>query len=229
MQHHTETAPPDHFPTETTGLPASRRSEIVELADGATLHPEIAPVAKQLGDATVRMLSAAGVSGGAVFALAAPYERAFSAEGRRLRLGRPAGVAARCSSSSAGTLSRGSRQGAPGCSCRSRSSRRLAMRQAPWRSAPCADPRHLPRRLRRVLGIRAAGGVEARRRASWAAWPGATPTFGLRLARRRGTRPPGAISSSRWWGRGPPGPPRGSRRPRVRAAGAGCRGRSALR
>ena len=57
MQHHTETAPPDHFPTETTGLPACRRPEIVELADGAALDLEIAPVAKQLGDATVRMLA----------------------------------------------------------------------------------------------------------------------------------------------------------------------------
>ena len=57
MQHHTETAPPDHFPTDTTGLPACRRPEILELADGAALDLEIAPVAKQLGDATVRMLS----------------------------------------------------------------------------------------------------------------------------------------------------------------------------
>ncbi len=57
MQHHTETAPPDHFPSDTTGLPACRRPEIVELADGDTLDLEISPVAKQLGDATVRMLS----------------------------------------------------------------------------------------------------------------------------------------------------------------------------
>jgi FtsP/CotA-like multicopper oxidase with cupredoxin domain len=57
MQHHTETAPPDHFPKETTGLPACRRPEIVELADGAALDLEISPVAKRLGDATVRMLS----------------------------------------------------------------------------------------------------------------------------------------------------------------------------
>jgi FtsP/CotA-like multicopper oxidase with cupredoxin domain len=57
MQHHTETAPPDHFPTETTGLPACRRPEIVELADGDTLDLRIAPVAKRLGDATVRMLA----------------------------------------------------------------------------------------------------------------------------------------------------------------------------
>ena len=57
MQHHTETASPDHFPTETTGLPACRRPEIVELADGAALDLEISPVAKQLGGATVRMLA----------------------------------------------------------------------------------------------------------------------------------------------------------------------------
>jgi FtsP/CotA-like multicopper oxidase with cupredoxin domain len=57
MQHHTETAPPDHFPTETTGLPACRRPEIVELSDGAALDLEIGPVAKRLGDTTVRMLA----------------------------------------------------------------------------------------------------------------------------------------------------------------------------
>jgi FtsP/CotA-like multicopper oxidase with cupredoxin domain len=57
MQHHTEPALPDHFPTETTGLPASRRPEIVELPDGAALDLEISPVAKRLGEATVRMLS----------------------------------------------------------------------------------------------------------------------------------------------------------------------------
>src|SRR5215212_6743563 len=57
MQDHIEAALPDHFPTETTGLPACRRPEIVELADGDALDLEIAAVAKQLGDATVRMLS----------------------------------------------------------------------------------------------------------------------------------------------------------------------------
>jgi hypothetical protein len=56
MQHDTETAPPDHFPTETTGLPACRRPEVIELADGDALDLEISAVAKQLGDATVRML-----------------------------------------------------------------------------------------------------------------------------------------------------------------------------
>ena len=34
MQHHTETAPTDHFPTDATGLPEARASELVELSDG---------------------------------------------------------------------------------------------------------------------------------------------------------------------------------------------------
>jgi FtsP/CotA-like multicopper oxidase with cupredoxin domain len=52
MQHDT-----DHFPTDTAGLPESRATEVVELSDGASLDLEIAPVAKQLGDTTVRMLA----------------------------------------------------------------------------------------------------------------------------------------------------------------------------
>jgi hypothetical protein len=57
MQPHTEAVPPAHFPTETTGLPACRRPEIVDLSDGETFELEIAAVAKRLGDATVRMLA----------------------------------------------------------------------------------------------------------------------------------------------------------------------------
>jgi FtsP/CotA-like multicopper oxidase with cupredoxin domain len=53
----TQTETPDQFPTDTTGLPACRRPEVVELPDGATFDLEIAPVSKQLGDATVRMLA----------------------------------------------------------------------------------------------------------------------------------------------------------------------------
>src|SRR5918995_1157819 len=47
----------DPFPTETTGLPAARPPERLELADGDVLDLRIGPVAKQLGDATVRMLA----------------------------------------------------------------------------------------------------------------------------------------------------------------------------
>ncbi|HEU5261523.1 MAG TPA: multicopper oxidase family protein [Gemmatimonadales bacterium] len=48
---------PDHFPTETTGLPEARSPELFELADGDQFDLRIAPVAKRLGDATVRMLA----------------------------------------------------------------------------------------------------------------------------------------------------------------------------
>src|SRR3954451_3840379 len=46
----------DHFPTDTTGLPEAASPEVVELADGAEFDLRITPVAKRLGDATVRML-----------------------------------------------------------------------------------------------------------------------------------------------------------------------------
>jgi FtsP/CotA-like multicopper oxidase with cupredoxin domain len=47
----------DHFPTEIAGLPEARTSDVVELADGERFDLRIAPVAKRLGDATVRMLA----------------------------------------------------------------------------------------------------------------------------------------------------------------------------
>ncbi len=47
----------DRYPTETAGLPAARPSERLELADGDVLDLRIGPVAKQLGDTTVRMLA----------------------------------------------------------------------------------------------------------------------------------------------------------------------------
>jgi FtsP/CotA-like multicopper oxidase with cupredoxin domain len=46
----------DHFPTATAGLPEATSPEVVELADGAEFGLRITPVAKRLGDATVRML-----------------------------------------------------------------------------------------------------------------------------------------------------------------------------
>jgi FtsP/CotA-like multicopper oxidase with cupredoxin domain len=46
----------EHFPTETAGLPQARPPEIVELADGGEFELRIAPVAKRLGDVTVRMI-----------------------------------------------------------------------------------------------------------------------------------------------------------------------------
>jgi FtsP/CotA-like multicopper oxidase with cupredoxin domain len=47
----------DHFPTEVAGLPEARAPELVELSDGDQFDLRIAPVAKRLGDATVRMLA----------------------------------------------------------------------------------------------------------------------------------------------------------------------------
>jgi FtsP/CotA-like multicopper oxidase with cupredoxin domain len=47
----------DHFPTEAAGLPEARSAELVELSEGDRFDLRIAPVAKHLGDATVRMLA----------------------------------------------------------------------------------------------------------------------------------------------------------------------------
>jgi FtsP/CotA-like multicopper oxidase with cupredoxin domain len=47
----------DQFPTDTTGLPTARASEVVELGDGDRFELTIGAVAKRIGDATVRMLS----------------------------------------------------------------------------------------------------------------------------------------------------------------------------
>jgi FtsP/CotA-like multicopper oxidase with cupredoxin domain len=47
----------DHFPTETAGLPEAHAAEVVELADGDHFELRIAPVAKHLGNADVRMLA----------------------------------------------------------------------------------------------------------------------------------------------------------------------------
>ena len=57
MQHHTDTEPTDRFSTDATGLPEARAPELVELSDGEHLDLRIAPVAKRLGGATVRMLA----------------------------------------------------------------------------------------------------------------------------------------------------------------------------
>jgi FtsP/CotA-like multicopper oxidase with cupredoxin domain len=46
-----------HFPTEVAGLPEARPPEHVELAHGDEFELRIAPVAKRIGDDTVRMLA----------------------------------------------------------------------------------------------------------------------------------------------------------------------------
>jgi FtsP/CotA-like multicopper oxidase with cupredoxin domain len=47
----------DHFSQDTTGLPASRPTEIVDVAPGGSYELRIAPVTKRIGDGEVRMLA----------------------------------------------------------------------------------------------------------------------------------------------------------------------------
>jgi hypothetical protein len=47
----------DAFSTDITGLPASVPTPTVQLSDGAVFNLRVAPVTKQIGDATVRMLA----------------------------------------------------------------------------------------------------------------------------------------------------------------------------
>ena len=59
MQHHAGPNPPmsaESFPTDPSGLPEAGRPQLLELADGDTLDLRVGPVAKRLGDSTVRML-----------------------------------------------------------------------------------------------------------------------------------------------------------------------------
>src|SRR3979409_880429 len=46
-----------HFSTAVAGLPTAVETDVVELAGGDTIKLRIAPVVKQLGDDTVRMLA----------------------------------------------------------------------------------------------------------------------------------------------------------------------------
>src|SRR5918992_568739 len=48
---------PDHFPTDVEGLPEARAPERVELSDGDEFNLRIGPVAKRIGEDTVRMLA----------------------------------------------------------------------------------------------------------------------------------------------------------------------------
>jgi FtsP/CotA-like multicopper oxidase with cupredoxin domain len=50
----------EHFATDTHGLPEVLGSEVVDVVDGGTVDLRIAPVAKRVGDATVRMLAYSG-------------------------------------------------------------------------------------------------------------------------------------------------------------------------
>jgi FtsP/CotA-like multicopper oxidase with cupredoxin domain len=56
-KHTPSTMTTDAFPTDAAGLPQAASPEFVSLADGDVFDIEIAPVAKRLGDTTVRMLA----------------------------------------------------------------------------------------------------------------------------------------------------------------------------
>ena len=58
MEHtHAHTHATEEFPTATDGLPAAVATQVVDLADGDAVDLRIGPVAKQIGDSTVRMLA----------------------------------------------------------------------------------------------------------------------------------------------------------------------------
>jgi hypothetical protein len=57
MQHsHHSASMPTEFPTDPSGLPEATQPRLLELAGGDVLDLEVGPVAKRLGDTTVRML-----------------------------------------------------------------------------------------------------------------------------------------------------------------------------
>src|SRR3954468_17161790 len=55
--HHHAAEATARFPTDTAGLPEAAPTQVVELADGDTFELRIAPVAKRIGDDTVRMVA----------------------------------------------------------------------------------------------------------------------------------------------------------------------------
>ena len=58
MEHtHGDTHAADEFPTATEGLPEALATQVVDLADGDAVELRIGPVAKRIGESTVRMLA----------------------------------------------------------------------------------------------------------------------------------------------------------------------------
>ena len=58
MEHtHGDTHAADEFPTATEGLPEAVATQVVDLADGDAVELRIGPVAKRIGESTVRMLA----------------------------------------------------------------------------------------------------------------------------------------------------------------------------
>jgi FtsP/CotA-like multicopper oxidase with cupredoxin domain len=76
--HHTD----EHFPTDTTGLEPCASPQTIELGDGDAFDLKIAPVAKQLGEATVRMLAYNGSVPGPTLKVAQGSEVIVNVENR---------------------------------------------------------------------------------------------------------------------------------------------------
>ena len=70
----------DHFPTDVAGLPEGHPPEQVELSDGDEFELRIAPVAKRVGDDTVRMLAYNGSIPGPVLKVPEGSEIAVEVE-----------------------------------------------------------------------------------------------------------------------------------------------------
>ena len=62
-------ATPDHFPTDVEGLREAHVPERVELSDRDEFSLRIGPVAKRIGDHTVRMLAYNGSIPGPILAV----------------------------------------------------------------------------------------------------------------------------------------------------------------
>src|SRR4051812_14114747 len=79
---HTHSHTDEQFPTGTTDLELATEPETVEIADGGAFDLRIAPVKKQLGDATVRMLAYNGSVPGPTLKVAQGSEVIVNVENR---------------------------------------------------------------------------------------------------------------------------------------------------
>jgi FtsP/CotA-like multicopper oxidase with cupredoxin domain len=80
--HGTQGHAAEAFPSDPAGLPAAVASEVIDVADGERVDLEIAPVAKEIGDATVRMLAYNGSIPGPTLKVAQGSEVIVDVENR---------------------------------------------------------------------------------------------------------------------------------------------------
>jgi FtsP/CotA-like multicopper oxidase with cupredoxin domain len=72
----------EQFPTEVAGLPSSERPEVIDVPDGGSIDLRIAPVAKRIGEAIVRMLAYNGSIPGPTLRVAEGSEIVVNVENR---------------------------------------------------------------------------------------------------------------------------------------------------